>query len=129
MNCLRSSSLVEVADLSGLRARIYVSEFEMYKFRPDSPARIQVDGSFRKHTAQTVGIAPVSSEIAPGLIDLSQYKGQQPPRFYVFNLTVENEDGAMRPGMTGTARVYGDRRTLVGLTVRTCWEFMARKLW
>jgi putative peptide zinc metalloprotease protein len=123
------ADLVEVADLGHLRAWIYISEFEMYKFHPDSPARIQVDGSFRKHNARTVGIAPVSSEIAPGLIDLSRYKGQQPPRFYVFNLVVENDDGAMRPGMTGTARVYGNRRTLIGLTVRTGWEFMARKIW
>lgn len=123
------TELVEVADLSRLRARIYVSEFDMYKFHPDSPARLQVDGSFRKHNARTVGIAPLASDIAPGLIDLSKYKGQQPPRFYVFNLEVENEDGAMRPGMTGTARVYGGRRTLIGLAARTCWEFTARKLW
>ncbi len=123
------AELVEVADLSRLRARIYVSEFEMYKFHPDSPARIQVDGSFRKYSTRTAGIAPAASEIAPGLIDLSKYKGQQPPRFYAFNLVVENDNGAMRPGMTGTARVYGARRTLLGLAARTFWEFIARKLW
>lgn len=123
------SELVEVADLSRLRSRIYVSEFDMYKFGPDSPARIQVDGSFRKYDATVVRIAPVSSEIAPGLIDLSNYKGQRPPRFYVFDLLVGNDNGAMRPGMTGTARVYGARRTLIGLVARTGWEFMARKIW
>lgn len=123
------TELVEVADLSRLRVRLYVSEFEMYKFHPDSPARIQVDGFFRKHNARTVGIAPAASGIAPGLIDLSQYKGQQQPKFYVFNLEVMNEDGSMRPGMTGTARVYGARRTLIGLAARTGWEFLGRKLW
>jgi putative peptide zinc metalloprotease protein len=123
------TELVEVADLGRLRARIYVSEFDMYKFRPDSPARIQVDGSFRKHDARTIGIAPAASEIAPGLIDLSKYKGQQPPRFYVFDLVMENEAGTMRPGMTGTARVYGAPRTLIGLAARTAWEFVGRKFW
>lgn len=123
------TELAEVADLSRLRARVYVSEFDMYKFNADPPARVQVDGSLAKHNARTVGIAPISSDIAPGLIELSRYKGQRPPRFYVFDLLVENEGDSMRPGMTGTARVYGARRSLAALAARTAWEFIARKAW
>jgi putative peptide zinc metalloprotease protein len=121
--------LAEVADLSRLRARIYVSEFEMYKFRGASRARFQVDGSLRKHDATVAGIAPVSSEIAPGLIDLSKYKGQRPPRFYVFDLLAPNSSGSLRPGMAGTARIYGARCSLAGLAASTVWEFIGRKVW
>jgi multidrug efflux pump subunit AcrA (membrane-fusion protein) len=121
--------LTQVADLSHLRARIYVSEFDMYKFDLASPARLQVDGFLWKRDAQTVAIAPLASEIAPGLIDLSKYKGQQAPRFYVFDLLVDNGSDALRPGMAGTARVYGRRRSLAGLALRTVWEFMGRKIW
>jgi putative peptide zinc metalloprotease protein len=123
------AELAEVGDLSRLRARIYVSEFDMYKFRADSAARLQVDGIFSKLNATTVRVALLSSDIVPGLIDLSRYQGQSPPKFYVFELLVDNQDGTMRPGMVGTARLYGARRTLAGLAIRTGWEFLGRKIW
>jgi putative peptide zinc metalloprotease protein len=123
------SELAEVGELSHLRARIYVSEFEMYKFHVDSAARLQVDGILGKRDARTVRVAPLSSDIAPGLIDLSKYKGQSPPKFYVFDLIVDNSNGTMRPGMAGTARLYGLRRSMASLVAHTVWEFLGRKLW
>jgi multidrug efflux pump subunit AcrA (membrane-fusion protein) len=121
--------LAEIGELTQLRARVYVSEFDMYKFRADSPARLQIDGMWGKPEARTVRIAPLSSDIAPGLLDLSKYKGQSPPKFYIFDLFVENPAGKMRPGMAGTARLYGARRSLAGLATRTVWEFLRRKIW
>jgi HlyD family secretion protein len=125
----KGAELAEIGDLAQLRARIYVSEFDMYKFHADSPARLQVDGMLSKQNARTVRIAPLSSDIAPGLLDLSKYKGQSPPKFYVFDLLVENPARTMRPGMAGTARVYGARRSLASLAGRTIWEFLGRKIW
>jgi putative peptide zinc metalloprotease protein len=126
---VEGTELAEVADLSRLRARIYVSEFDMYKFGPDSAARLQVDGLWGRRNARTVAIEPMSSDIAPALIDLSKYKGQRPPRFYVFELLVENLTGPMRPGMTGTARLYGRRRSLAGLATQAVGDFFGRKFW
>jgi putative peptide zinc metalloprotease protein len=123
------TELAEVADLRQVRARVYLSEFDVYKFTSNSPARFQVDGSLCKHDARILSIAPLSSDIAPGLIDLTKYKGERPPRFYVFELIGDNKDGSMQPGMTGTARVYGARRSLVTLASRTVWEFAGRKIW
>ena len=123
------TELAEVADVSRLRARIYVSEFEMYKLKEDAPARLQVDGMVGRHDARTVAVAPISSEIASGLIDLSKYKGQRAPRFYVFDLLVDNTGGSLRPGMAGTARVYGRRRSLAGLTFQQVEDFIGRKMW
>ena len=126
---VEGTELAEVADLSRLRARIYISEFEMYKFGPDSAARLQVDGTWGKRDARTVAIEPMSSDIAPALIDLSKFKGQRPPRFYVFELLVENLTASMRPGMTGTARLYGRRRSLAGLGTQWVRDFFGRKFW
>jgi hypothetical protein len=101
----------------------------MYKFGRDSAARLQVDGLWGRRDARTVAIEPMSSDIAPALIDLSKFKGQSPPRFYVFELLVENLTGPMRPGMTGTARLYGRRRSLAGLASQSVWDFFGRKFW
>lgn len=126
---VKGSELAEVADLDHMRARIYVSEYEMYKFHGNSSARVQVDGFLRKYEAQTVAITPLASDIPSGVMDLSKYKGQSPPKFYVFDLLVDNQNGFLRPGMTGTARVYGARRSLMGLAARSVWEFLGRKFW
>jgi len=123
------TELAQVGDLSRLRARIYVSEFDMYKFRGATRARFQVDGSFSKHDASIVSITPVSVEIPPGLIDLSKYKGQRLPKFYVFDLLADNSKGLIRPGMAGTARLYGARRSLAGLAASTVRELIGRKAW
>jgi putative peptide zinc metalloprotease protein len=123
------TELAEVADLRTLLVRIYVSEHEIYKFRVGSEARLQVEGIPNKRDTRVVGIAPLNSRLAAGLEDLSQYQGTRPPNFYVVDLLVPNEDGSLRPGMAGTARIYGRRRSLAGLISQDVANFFGRKVW
>jgi putative peptide zinc metalloprotease protein len=123
------TELAEVANTRTMRARIYVSEYEMNKYRPDAVARLQVDGVFRKWDSGSLAVSPTSSEIAPGLLDLSKFKGMRPPTFYAIDLLVKNEDGRLRPGMVGTARVYGRRRNIAGFAYQAVADFAGRKLW
>jgi putative peptide zinc metalloprotease protein len=123
------TTLAEIADLRMMRARIFVSEHDLYKVAVGSPARIQVDGLWGKLDARVNSIAPRSSDIDPALTQESTYKGLQPPNFYVAQMEVSNLDGRLKPGMMGDARIYGERRTLVGLFWQQGWRFFARKLW
>ncbi len=123
------TELVEVDDTRLMRARIYVSEHEMYKYRPNSVARLQVDGIFRIWDAGTLTLSPTSSEIAPGLLDLEKFKGMRPPTFYAIDLLVNNESGRLAPGMVGTARVYGRKRSVAGFCYQAVADFAGRKLW
>jgi len=125
----RGTELAEVDDTRMMRARIYVSEHEMYKYRPNSVARLQVDGTFRKWDAGALTVSPTSSEIAPGLLDLEKFKGMRPPTFYAIDLQVNNENGGLEPGMVGTARVYGRRRSVAGFCYQAVADFAGRKLW
>ena len=101
----------------------------MYKYRPNSVARLQVDGTFRKWDAGALTVSPTSSEIAPGLLDLEKFKGMRPPTFYAIDLLVHNESLRLEPGMVGIARVYGRRRSLAGFCYRAVADFAGRKLW
>ncbi|MGB8582861.1 MAG: efflux RND transporter periplasmic adaptor subunit [Candidatus Sulfotelmatobacter sp.] len=123
------TELAEVADLRNLQVRIYVSEHEIYKFRVGSEARLQVDGISSKRDTRVVSVAPLNSQLAPGLEDVGQYQGTRPPNFYVVDLLVPNEDGVLRPGMAGTARLYGRRRSLAGLVAQDVANFFGRKVW
>ena len=123
------TELAEVDDTRTMRARIHVSEYEMYKYRPNSPARLYVDGNFRKWDTQSLTVSPMSSEIEAGLVNLSKFKGMRAPTFYAINLVVENEAGTLKPGMVGTARVYGPRRSLAGFAYQEVADFAGRKFW
>jgi len=125
----KGTELVEVADLSTMRARIYVSEYDMYRYRPDSRASLHVDGMVGNWGAGNLQISPASAEIAPGLIDLSQFKGMRSPTFYAMDLLVSNPDGRLKPGMVGSARVSGPRRSLASFIYREIAAFFGRKVW
>jgi hypothetical protein len=47
----------------------------------------------------------------------------------VADLLVNNPDGSLRPGMTGTARIYGKRRSLAGMAWQEVKNFVDRKVW
>ena len=123
------AELAEIADLKRLRVRIYVSEHDIYKFQVGSDARVQVDGILGKRDTQVISIAALSSTSPAGLEASGQYKGIRPPNFFAVELFVPNEDGALKPGMSGTARVYGRRRSLAGLGYQEVANFFGRKVW
>jgi putative peptide zinc metalloprotease protein len=126
---LEGTELVEVADLRTLRARIYVSEHDMYKVWVGASAHLGVESEPKIFKTAVTAIAPLSTESPPGLVDTSKYKGMRPPNFYVVDLVVENPEGLLKPGMVGTARVYGRPRSLAGLAWQKVGDFLGRKVW
>jgi hypothetical protein len=58
-----------------------------------------------------------------------ELRGMNPPHFYVVDLLVQNPEAILKPGMTGIARVYGQRRSLLGLSLETGLDFLGRKVW
>jgi putative peptide zinc metalloprotease protein len=125
----QGTELFEVADLHQLRARIYVSEYDMYKLRAGAFARLQVQGILKTWESRAVAITPVSQPSNPTLIDPTKFKGLHPPQFYLVELPVADSAAQLRPGMTGVARVYGKRMSLAGLGFETLRNAFGRKIW
>jgi putative peptide zinc metalloprotease protein len=123
------SELLEVGDLGTLRARIYVSEYDMHKVREGAPARLQVAGVPKIWEARVTAITPVSQASDPTLIDQTKFKGLHPPQFYGVEILVSNSGGSLKPGMSGVARVYGKRVSLAGLGLETLRIVLGRKIW
>jgi putative peptide zinc metalloprotease protein len=126
---VEGTEVIEVADLNTLRARVYLSEHDIYKLRSDSYAQFQIDGTFGLHEARVQSVAPASAQIPAGLIDLTKYKGLRPPNFYGAELLLANPRGDLRPGMIGTARLYGRRTSLARLAWKSVTDFLGRKIW
>jgi putative peptide zinc metalloprotease protein len=123
------TELAEVGDLRTMRARIYISEYEMSKFKPGSDARLEIDGTMKKWRARAALVSATSSEIDEGLADRAQYKGLNPPHFYLVDLRIENTDSRLKPGMAGLARLYGRRISVAGYLWSEVSDFFGRKLW
>ena len=106
-----------------------VSEYDLYKVHAGAPARLQVEGIPHIWDCEVVSIAPVSSDSDPTLIDPAHFKGLHPPRFYLVELQVPSQSGVLKPGMTGEARIYGQRKTLAGLAFENARVVLGRKIW
>lgn len=123
------TQLAEVADLSQMRARMYVSEYDLHRLALGSPARLMMDGSVRKWPSDVSSIAPRSSTIDPALAEASKLKGLHAPNYYVVDMPVANPEGLLKPGMLGVARIYGARRSALGLLWLELKRGVVRKLW
>jgi len=73
-------------------------------------------------------LAPVSTRLDPGLAEKEQLSGITPPQFYAGLVMVPN-DGNLRDGMTGTAKVFVRRRSLAALAWRFIRDQVERRLW
>ncbi len=123
------ATAVEIADLSLLGARLYVPESEMREVRPGQAVSLRPDSYFKAISGTVGEIAVASSEIEPGLVPKSAYKGLVPPRYYAITVQESNREGKLMDGMTGTAKIYTERRSIAGLGWRIASEFVRRKLW
>ena len=123
------TELIEIGDLRRMRARIYLPEHDLAKARVGAKARAQVDGSAKIWTTKVTDVARVSGEMHRSLVDLSDYKGLALPNVYFVDLYIPNSNDALRPGMTGTARIYGERRSVAWFAWREINQFLGRKFW
>jgi putative peptide zinc metalloprotease protein len=123
------ATAVEIADLSSLRARLYVAEPEMREVSTGQKVSLRLDSSFRSISGVVGEIALASSEIEPGLEPKSEYKGLAAPRYYAITVQEPNSESNLMDGMTGTAKIYTVRRSLAGLAWRNASDFVRRKLW
>ena len=121
--------LLEIGNLSTLRARIYISEYDFRKVRLGAPARLLVDGHARTWNATAAVLAPQATEMDPRLLGDIKLKGLNPPHAYLVDLLVPNSDGRLMPGMLGAARIYGERRSLLGMGWESLRNFWSRKVW
>ncbi len=123
------SPLLQVADVSQLRARIYVSEYDLHMIQNSAQAKLEVQGLLKKWQARIISVAPGPTEMDPKLMGNVELKGMNPPHFYFVDLFVQDPGFTLKPGMIGLARVYGGRRSLLGLGWNMVSEFWGRKLW
>jgi len=124
------SEFLEIADLSRMRARIYSSEYDLYKIRTGATAKLQLDGMLRRRNGQVslVSARPTETPLGAGETEKGS-RSDEPQQYYFVDIVLENSRNELKPGMTGIARVYGSRRSIGGMAMEEIKNFWGRKLW
>jgi putative peptide zinc metalloprotease protein len=123
------SVIAEVADGSQMKARVYVSEVELNKLREIHDAVLLPNSMWKPIKGDLRGISPVAREAAPGLMRSSDYSGLHAPKYFTVDLIARGNGPGLREGTTGTAKIYGERRSIAATLLRPAFEALARRLW
>ncbi len=121
--------LLDVADVSVLRARIYLPEFDLRDVKQGNLVALKMDSSFQRLHSRVAEVAPAASGMEPGLAPIEGYKGMTGMDFYAVTALVPNADGQFRLGMSGTAKIMIAHRSLARLLVKQARDFVGRKIW
>jgi putative peptide zinc metalloprotease protein len=121
--------IAEVADTSVMRARVYVSEPEFRKLQAISGNSLRLDALWVPVKGTVAAISPTSQSLRPGLMPQPEYQGLRLPSFFVVDLILQNADGKLRDGMTGTAKIFGRRRGLLASMLQPVIDAAARRFW
>jgi len=123
------SLLLEIADVSVLRARIYLPEFDLRDVKAGDYVSLKMDSSFERLHSRVAEVAPSASRMEIGLAPVEGYQGLTGVDFYGVTALVPNADGRLRCGMSGTAKIRIARRTLAGWVAKQVRDFVDRKIW
>jgi putative peptide zinc metalloprotease protein len=123
------TQVMEIADLSSLRARAYVPGLDIRDVREGAPAALRLDGMTGTLHGNVASLAPASSEIAAGLVAKDSYTGMVAPQYYVATILIPNTQQMLQDGMIGTAKIFVRRRSLASFAGKMIYDFARRKLW
>ena len=120
--------LMEIADTSAMRARLYVPEFEMREVKLNTRVSLRFESFWKAVPGRVNAISVAPAEMPAGLVSESRYKGLKQPSFYVVDIRIPNE-GSLRMGMSGEARIYVRRQALLMKGWEAARDFVARRAW
>jgi putative peptide zinc metalloprotease protein len=127
---LREGDLVaEVGDTSQMRARVYIPEYELRYLHPGAEVHLRTGSEFLGLKGKVISISPAAEEAVAGVQLVGEYKGLRPPPYYVVDTLVPNPTGTLSAGMTGDAKIFSTRKSLLYFAWREIGEFVDRKVW
>lgn len=113
----RGGVLVEIADLDPVRLHLLVHENDIADVQVDASVSLKVRSlPYREFHGRVARIADLADTLGDGR------------RFLVIT-EMPNEDGALKPGMSGFARVNCGKRTILSLISRRIVQFVRVEFW
>lgn len=122
------TTITGIADMRAVRARIFVPEYAVGRVHPGARVRLLTDGTFVARSASVAAIQPAPGELPPAVESIKEIKGGAQLEYYAADAILAN-DGSLRSGMTGTAKIVVRRASAAEIMAKVMREFVDRKVW
>jgi multidrug resistance efflux pump len=121
-------TVVDVAGTGDAIAEAYVPESDLRNLRVGQTAALYVDELNRVKSGKVVRLSAAATPLAAGLMHVQDYKGLEPPKYYVANIAMD--DAVMvRDQATATAKINVGHISAATILRRGVRDFLGRKLW
>ena len=120
--------IAEISDTTDMRARLYILDYAIAQVKPGVRVSLLLDGTYASLPSRINSVEPSTHLVPDALEQVRKMETGYSLPYYVANAVLHN-DGRLRSGMTGTAKVLVARRSFAGLAWRNVVEFVDRKIW
>ena len=123
--------LAVFVDRQVMRARVLVRDRDLEDVQTGTRVDLKVQSfPFRTFTGEVKEVMPAASTNRPiSAPDKLERKGQELANFFEVDMEFPNSDGALREGMTGTARIYGRRYPMAWRFGRASYRWIHSLVW
>jgi putative peptide zinc metalloprotease protein len=120
-----------IVDRQKMRARILVRDWELEEVTAGSPVKMNLRAyPLRTFSGKVEQILPAAALDRPVTEPAKlERRGQEVTNYFAVVLEFPNEEGLLREGLTGTAKIYGARYPLGWRAGRAVWRWVKSQVW
>jgi putative peptide zinc metalloprotease protein len=120
-----------VVDRRTMKARILVRDWELQEIHTGASAQVKVlPFPYRTYSGKVDAILPAAALDRPiAQTQNLQRLGQNLTNYFAVEMEFANQDGSLREGMTGTAKISGRRHSIAWQVARGAWRWMRGQIW
>jgi putative peptide zinc metalloprotease protein len=111
-NVTRGETLLTIIDPSQLVARLYVPASDIDRVRVGDPVSLQLPFQFSEIHGRLGTLEGSVLPLPSGILADNEYKGMLLPTFYTTRMPLGEAGNGVEPGMSGQAKIFGQRRSL-----------------
>jgi putative peptide zinc metalloprotease protein len=120
--------VAEIGATGQMRARIFVLEYAIPRVREGEPVDLLADGRFGVLRSRVMSVERTPEPLDAALDTNEKIRGVGTLTYFAADAMIAN-DGTLRDGMTGTAKIVVRRQSLAEALAREVRDFVQRKLW
>jgi len=128
---LAGDDFAHVVDRSTMKARILVQDRDVQDVQPGAFANVKVlPYPFRTYSGHIDKILPAAALDHPVTqTEKLERLGQDLTNYLAVEMDIPNPDGSLREGMTGKAKINGNKESLAWQAGRGIWRWLRSQFW
>ena len=121
--------LISLAETGPRLARVYIPSSDLDRIPPNAEVALMLPGEF---SPIHLRLAPPDGEAVPlpsGIVASQAYKGVQLATFYCSRMELPPAAGNPMFGVSGEAKIFGERRSIAGRLLTAVWDRVRAHVW